>query len=274
MVFLLLDNMQISVDERIIMNIIIDGYNIDYNITGEGDKTVVILQGWGTKYDVYNLVASCINTKYRVVQFDFPGFGNSDEPREAWSVSDYVAFFIKFMNVLDIKKATFIGHSYGGRVLIKLAGSMDIPFEIERMVLIDSAGVLPKKTTKQKLKIKRYKLIKKIFSLKPIYAICPNLIDDWKNRQGSADYKNASPMMRQCLVKAVNEDLTPLFSSVKQEVLLIWGDKDTATPISDAKLMEKQMPNAGLAVIKGAGHFCFLEQPVIFTNIMKSYFKV
>ena len=81
-------------------------------------------------------------------------------------------------------------------------------------------------------------------------------------------------MMKQCMVKAVNEDLTPLFSSIKQEVLLIWGDKDTATPISDAKLMEEMMPNAGLAVIKGAGHFCFLEQPVVFANIMKSYFKI
>lgn len=256
------------------MNITIDGYNIDYNITGEGDKTVVILQGWGTKYEVYNQIAACINTKYKVVQFDFPGFGNSDEPREAWSVSDYAAFFIKFMEALHIKKATLMGHSYGGRVIIKLAGSMKVPFEIEKIVLIDSAGVLPKKTTKQKLKVKRYKMLKKIFSFKLIYAICPHLIDDWKNRQGSADYKNASPMMKQCMVKAVNEDLTPLFSAIKQEVLLIWGDKDTATPISDAKLMEEMMPNAGLAVIKGAGHFSFLEQPVVFANIMKSYFKV
>ncbi len=49
--------------------------------------------------------------------------------------------------------------------------------------------------------------------------------------------------------------------------------KDTATPISDAKMMmEEMMPNAGLAVIKGAGHFSFLEQPVVFANIMKSYF--
>lgn len=256
------------------MNITIDGYNIDYNITGNGDKTVVILQGWGTKHQVYDSVAACIYTSYKVVQFDFPGFGNSDEPREAWSVSDYAAFFIKLMEALHIKRATLIGHSYGGRVIIKLAGSMNVPFEIEKIVLIDSAGVLPKKTTKQKLKVKRYKMLKKIFSFKPIYAICPHLIDDWKNRQGSADYKNASPMMKQCMVKAVNEDLTPLFSSIKQEVLLIWGDKDTATPIADAKLMEEQMPNAGLAVIKGAGHFCFLEQPVVFANIMKSYFKI
>ena len=77
-----------------------------------------------------------------------------------------------------------------------------------------------------------------------------------------------------CLVKAVNEDLTSLLPEIKQETLLIWGENDTATPISDAKLMEKMIPDAGLAVIKNAGHFCFVEQPVIFSNIMKSYFKI
>ena len=74
--------------------------------------------------------------------------------------------------------------------------------------------------------------------------------------------------------KAVNEDLTDLLHKIKVETLLIWGENDTATPISDAKKMEELIPNAGLAVIANAGHFCFLEQRVIFDRIMKSYFKI
>ena len=57
------------------MNIEVDGYNICYKITGSGEKTVVILQGWGTDLGVYDSVANTINDAYRVVQFDFPGFG-------------------------------------------------------------------------------------------------------------------------------------------------------------------------------------------------------
>lgn len=253
------------------MNILIDGYNINYKISGNGKNNIVILQGWGTSLAVYDSVANCLSDRYRVVQFDFPGFGDSDEPREAWAVEDYTEFFIKLMTELNIKSATLIGHSYGGRVIIKLCSKKNIPFKIERIVLTDSAGVLPKKTFLQKLKIKKYKFIKKIVNIGFVEKLCPDLINEWRNKQGSDDYRNASPIMRQCLVKAVNEDLTALLPNIKCDTLLIWGDADTATPISDAKIMEEKIPEAGLAVIKGAGHFCFLEQPVLFKNIINSF---
>lgn len=256
------------------MNIEVDGYNICYKITGSGEETVVMLQGWGTHFGVYDSVANAINEKYTFVQFDLPGFGGSDEPREAWNVDAYADFFCKFMQALKIDKATLIGHSYGGRVIIKLATRDTIPFEIKNIVLIDSAGILPKKTMSKKLRIMKYKALKKMLNTKVIYALFPELIDDWRNRQGSADYRNATPMMRQCLVKAVNEDLSALLPLIKQDTLLIWGDKDTDTPISDAYIMRDKIHNSGLAVIKGTGHFSFLEQPSLFRNIMRSYFQI
>ena len=94
-----------------------------------------MLQGWGTDLGVYDSVASTINEQYRFVQFDFPGFGGSDEPHEAWDVDAYADFFCKFMQALDIKKATLIGHSYGGRVIIKLASRDCLPFVIKMKYL-------------------------------------------------------------------------------------------------------------------------------------------
>lgn len=255
------------------MNTEVDGYNICYKITGEGDETVVILQGWGTDLGVYDSVAGCISDKYKVVQFDLPGFGGSDEPKEAWNVDAFADFFCKFMQALDIKRATLIGHSYGGRIIIKLAARNNIPFEIKNIVLIDSAGIMPKRSFKQKFNIRKYKIIKKIVNVKLIYALFPELIDDWRSRQGSADYRNASPIMRRCMVMAVNEDLTELLPYIKQDTLLIWGDKDTATPISDGRLMEERIKNSGLCVLEGCGHFSFLEKPSQFKSIMRSYFE-
>ena len=254
------------------MNIVVDGYNICYKMTGEGEETVVMLQGWGTDLGVYDSIAGILSEKYTFVQFDFPGFGGSDEPREPWNVDAYADFFCKFMEALRIKKAVLMGHSYGGRVIIKLASRERLPFEIDRIVLIDSAGIVPEKSFWQKMKIKRYKLLKKVLNLKVIYALFPELIDDWRSRQGSADYRNATPMMRQCLVMAVNEDLRHLLPGIKQDTLLVWGDLDTATPLSDGKLMEKLIPGAGLAVIEGTGHYSFLEKPSVFRNIMRAYF--
>ena len=256
------------------MNVEVDGYNICCRITGNGEETAVMLQGWGTDLGVYDSVADAVNEKYRFVQFDLPGFGGSDEPKEAWNVDAYADFFCRFMQVLGIKKATLIGHSYGGRVIIKLASRASIPFEISNIVLIDSAGIVPEKTAARRLKIRSYKILKRFFGLKVIYALFPEIVDDWRSRQGSADYRNATPIMRQCLVMAVNEDLRHLLPKIRQETLLIWGDKDTATPLSDAKIMEKMIPDSGLAVVNGAGHFPFLEQPVVFRNIMRAYFRM
>lgn len=256
------------------MDINIDGLKIAYKFTGSGDTTAVILQGWATSYPLYDVVAMSIASNYRVLQFDLPGFGASQEPPESWNVDQFTDFFIKLMEALEIKKVVLIGHSYGGRMIIKLLVRENIPFEIEKVVLIDSAGVMPKRSAKQKFKVFRYKMLKKVLNFKPIYMMFEELIELWKSTQGSEDYRNASPVMKGCLVKAVNEDLTHLFEKNKYDTLLIWGDKDDATPLSDAKIMEKLMPSAGLAIIPGTGHFSFAENVPVFTGIMQAFFGI
>ena len=117
----------------------------------------------------------------------------------------------------------------------------------------------------------RYKMLKAFLSIKPVYSMFSEMIDLWKNMQGSEDYRNASPVMKGCLVKAVNEDLSHLFEKNRYDTLLIWGDNDDATPLSDGQLMEEKMPHAGLAVISGTGHFSFAENVQVFNSIMKNY---
>ena len=90
---------------------------------------------------------------------------------------------------------------------------------------------------------------------------------------GSADYNAAPPVLRQTLVKVVNEDLTRFLPHLACPTLLIWGEKDTATPLSDAKLMEKLVPDAGLCVIRGAGHFSFVERPGEVHAIVHSFLQ-
>ena len=186
----------------------INGLDINYKISGPDDAahTMVILQGWGTEMGLYDSVAAAVNDTYRVVQFDLPGFGASDEPKEPWNVDAYADFFCGFMEKLGIKKAVLFGHSYGGRVIIKLAARENLPFEIERIVLADSAGVMPEKTASQQFRVRIYKLKRNFLKSKLVYPLFPEVIDYWMSKQGSEDYKAASPMMKKCLVMAVNED--------------------------------------------------------------------
>lgn len=79
--------------------------------------------------------------------------------------------------------------------------------------------------------------------------------------------------MRAIMSKVVNEDLCHLMPSIKAPTLLIWGENDTATPISDARKMEKLIPGAGLVSFPGCGHYSFLDNPVQFAAVLRSFLQ-
>lgn len=250
----------------------IDSLNINYLEQGEGEL-VVLLHGWGSNITLFNHTVSVLSKKYKVVAMDMPGFGESDEPKEPWCVDDYVDFVLKFIESYSPKKVTLLGHSFGGRVIIKMC-SRALPFEIDKIILVDSAGVKPKKTFKQKVKQNIYKATKNIYSSSAVQKMFPDALENLRKKNGSADYNAASPMMRQTLVKVVEEDLTELMPNVKAPTLLIWGTLDDATPLSDAKLMEKLMPEAGLVTFEGAGHYSFLECQAQYGRVLASFMKI
>lgn len=252
------------------MECTVKGLRINYEVMGEGD-TVLLLHGWASSLQPYKALMGQLSQKYRVIAVDLPGMGASEEPKEPWDVDGFADFVLSFMEQFPVEKLSLVGHSYGGRIIIKLANRV-LPFAIDKIVLIDSAGIKPPASKKKSLRQRVFKVGKWFLSLKPIAKLFPTALEKLRVKFGSADYAAASPMMRQCLVKAVNEDLSHLLPGIKAPTLLVWGDRDTATPISDAKQMEAAIPNAGLAVIPGTGHFSFMENPVLFGRIMASYF--
>lgn len=254
------------------MTAVINGINTNYLAVGEGEP-VLLLHGWGANITLFQRLIDQLSKKYFVIALDMPGFGKTEEPKDPWGVDEYVDFVLDFLKLFDINKLSLVGHSFGGRVIIKMV-NRKLPYQVDKIVLVDSAGIRPQKTTKKSLKQTSYKIGKWFATRKLIARLCPNMLEKLRVKFGSADYVAASPMMRQCLVRVVNEDLSELLPGITAPTLLVWGENDTATPLSDAKQMEKEIPNAGLAVIKNAGHFSFVEQPVIFAGIMGSFFEV
>lgn len=221
----------------------IDNLNINYIQQGNG-KNVLILPGWGTTINTYITLINSISTYANVYCLDMPGFGESQEPDTAWNIDKYVDFIIEFITKQNIKELDLIGHSNGGRIIIKLMNKKNLNFKVNKIVLIGSAGIVHKKTLSQTVRIKLFKFCKKFANLKPIKRLFPNLLDKVKNSFGSSDYRNASPVMRQTMVQLVNEDLQELLPNIYAPTLLIWGQNDTATPIQDAEIMEKLIPDA------------------------------
>lgn len=252
------------------MQIKIKDLNINYVALGEG-KNILILHGWGSNITLHSYMIESLSKKNKVFALDLPGFGKSEEPKSAWSVDDYVDLIVDFINENNIKQLSIIGHSFGGRIIIKLFNK-NLPFKIEKVVLIDSAGIKSNKKRKQSLKSKLIKFFSKIFVNKLTKKLFPRLINKIKGLVGSEDYRNASPIMRDTLVKVVNEDLEPYISKINVPTLLIWGELDTETPLTDAYKMEKLIDNSGLVVLKGRSHYSFLEEKEKVNKVLDSFF--
>jgi pimeloyl-ACP methyl ester carboxylesterase len=249
----------------------INGMNIDYYDSGDGDA-VLFLHGWGTDHRSFFHFLEGMSGFFRVVAPDLPGFGGSDEPPSGWSVGDYADFILDFLKELGISDAIMIGHSFGGRVLIKLASGTG-RIGISKAVLVGSAGIRSGKA-RGNPRSYFYRAVKRVISVHAVSKRFPLLLEKWRARNGSADYRNASPRMRECLVKAVNEDLTPHLPDIRCPTLLIWGENDTSTPLSDARVMERLIPDAGLVVLKNAGHYPFLDQSYAFGRVLDSFLGI
>ena len=251
----------------------VNGISINYEQKGSGDL-IVLLHGWGSNIKLFANLIELLSRKYTVVAMDMPGFGESEEPPSAWCVDDYVQFVIDFLKDYDTKQVMLLGHSFGGRVIIRMHARESLPFEVTKVILVDSAGIMPPKSNKKSWRTRYYKMGKAFLSTKLMQKIAPDALENFRKKMGSADYAAASPLMRQVMVKVVNEDLEPYLHLIKCPTLLVWGVNDTATPLSDGEKMEKLIPDAGLVKLENAGHYSFLEQQYTFNRVMCSFLKI
>ncbi len=217
---------------------------VNYIQYGEG-KDIILLHGWGQNIEMMKPIGDNLCSNHRITILDLPGFGESPEPPDKWTLDDYMVMLEDFVSELKIKKPIVMGHSFGGRLAIRYSSEN----VVDKLVLFGSP-VVPKKSPKD-LKTRVLKGMKKLPGMNRFGEYMKKYI-------GSRDYKAASPIMREVLVNAVNKDLTPYVQKIKVPTLIIWGDNDTEADIEDAKMMEKTMIDAGLVVLRGT-HYAYLE---------------
>ena len=254
------------------MKIKIDQMDIHYLVSGEENKeTIILLHGWGASTESYLPIYQYFSKHYQVYAIDLPGFGKSSEPKPTFGVSEYANVIIKFCEKLKIYNPILMGHSFGGRVIIKMIGEQK--FLAKQIVLIDSAGIKPKRSIKYYFKVYSYKLGKKIVQLSYSKEKADKIIAEKRKKSGSEDYQNASDILKQVFIRVVNEDLTPFLEHILVPTLLVWGEKDDATPVSDGKKMEKKIPDSGLVILKNAGHYSYLDNLNEFLIIVDTFLK-
>lgn len=248
----------------------IDGLDVSFIDEGEGIP-FLLLHGWGCTGEIWRPLIDDLSRDCRVIAPDLPGFGDSDEPPEDWETRDYARLFVHFMKEEGIHRPVIIGHSNGGRVGIVLAASG----YAEKLLLTDSAGIKPHRHPSYYAKVYSYKALKKTLSLPVFGGKGEELISRSRERMGSDDYNEASPVMRKILSSVVNEDLIPYIELIKVPTLLVWGSEDSVTPPSDGEKMEavlkKNDVDTALILFPGREHYAFLEDSVRFNAVCRAF---
>ena len=244
--------------------------NLYYEKYGSGKKSIIILPGWGDIRTSWNYIIDFLKDDFTVYIVDYPGFGNSKFPDKDLTIYDYTDIIYNWIQSLEIKDPILIGHSFGGRIIITLTGYYHYPFK--HIVLMDSAGIKPRKTLRSILRNSFYKALKK-----GRYLLPKKYRDKYLTKIfsifASPDYRNLEDKMRPTFRNVISEDLRHYLEKINANTLIIWGNKDTSTPIQDATLMHQKIPDSELIILDKVGHFPYLERPNLICNILYEQFK-
>ena len=238
------------------MQVKIKNWDINYEVLGEGEP-IVFLHGWLTDLESMKPLTTELQKTHKIFLVDVVGFGKSTLPEEPLNSQDFAEFLQEFLEKLKIENPILVGHSNGGRIIINAVGKNMV--KAKKIVLIDSAGIKPQRPLSYYAKLSIFKTGKLFLNLLPNTKGIKEFKERLRGKVGSSDYKASPTVLKDTMKIILNEDVKDILPNIKVPTLLIWGTLDTATPISDAKIMEKLIPNAGLVEYPYGTHFSYLE---------------
>lgn len=237
---------------------------------GIADPPVVfVLHGWGASIDALGSILAGLRDKVELVAPDLPGFGESDMVPAAWTNADYARLVVRLADQLGIGRFALIGHSRGAAISLVIATEPDSRGRVERMVFTGGAGIKPRRRAKYYGKVGMAKVGKAAAAVGG--APGRKLQQNIRGKVASADWLAVPEALRGTLSNVLAEDLSDRLPQVSAPTLLMWGDRDEDTPMWMAEKMEREIPGAGLVVLRGGGHYAYAEQAGQF-NVVAAHF--
>lgn len=218
---------------------------------GPGMPWVLALHGWRRDHRDFDGVFSAGDID--AVALDLPGFGSAPAPSIVWGSGDYAEAVGAVLDEMQ-ERVVVLGHSFGGRVAVCLAARR--PDRIAGLVLSGAPLHRAKGATPKPLL--RLKMARRLAASG---LVKPEAVEMMRHRYGSDDYRAASGVMRDVLVRTLAEDYETTLEKLRCPVELVWGSDDTAAPIDVARRLEAELSDAHLVVCPGAGHLTPLTVP-------------
>jgi pimeloyl-ACP methyl ester carboxylesterase len=222
-------------------------------------QLLVCLHGWGGTKESFTELREALQDGPRggdieLVAWDLPGFGSEPEPPQAFSTDDYVEWVERKLAPLAAsgRPLLLLGHSHGGRIAIKIAARGRVP--IAHLYLCAAAGIRHPRHFKRILGLTLAKTGKFFLSIPGLRSLAPLGRKLLYRLVRVHDYEQASPVMRETLLKVSAEDLRPLLSQVRVPTDIFWGTDDRMTPLSDGQLMHREIRGSRLHTYPGVRH--------------------
>jgi len=232
---------------------------------------ILLLHGWGSSHKSWAKFREILSHKgIEVMVPDLPGFGDNPPPEKAWHGQDYERWVLEFIknNHFQIP-IILIGHSFGGGLSMKLA--IEHSELIDKLILVAAARMYIKKSLTKRAISQIAKLGKRISPFIPFFDVVRKVFYRFIVRE--SDYTKVSGVMKETFVNIIKEDMTPHIGRIKIPTLIVWGDKDKATPVEHARLLNEKIEGSKLEMIRGAGHALNLEAPEKLAEVVYNFIK-
>lgn len=257
-------NIQKQAGQLVCNHVLVQYYSWTNRGIDEQLPVLLFLHGWRSDGSVwFSTVGRLMSMFPSVYVLDLPGFGKSQTPQGDWELDDYSTCVREFAAKLQLQDVCLIGHSFGGRIAIKLASEDSTLWR--KIILVNSGGIR-RKRTKTNMLMFLAKVVKPFFSFSNLQGLRTKIY----HMLGAEDYL-ATPNIQRTFVHVINENLETDLRKVFQQALLVWGDRDLETPLADGKRMRSCLSDGRLVVISGAGHYSFLDKPDEFVKLVSQF---
>lgn len=207
---------------------------------GTQKPQILALHGWGRTHRDWEPSLGTLPT----IAVDLPGFGSSPAPNEKQGSAWYAQQVAPFLQ--DHGPMIVVGHSFGGRVAAHLGRAH--PDLVAGIVLTGAPLVRTQPPIKPKLTVRIAK------TLTQRGLLPKSILENFKNKHGSPDYRAAQGVMRDVLVTVLHENYDTELVGLSCPVHLVWGEHDTAANVDVAVAITERVPHAQLDVVKGEAH--------------------
>ncbi len=263
--------------------VVVDGLNVYYKDTGPKDAPVLLLlHGFGSSLQTWDLWATKLETQYRVIRLDLPGFGlTGPSPLHDYSERGDLATLTHFVDKLALSSFSIIGHSMGGKMAWSLAAAE--PERVKALVLMAPDGfpeikdigskpyAVPAIFGMIKFCLPKY-LVRK--SIEPAFFDASALSDSLVDRY--YDMLRA-PGVRAAILERANQtiytDPVPRLKKITAPTLLIWGEKDRMIPSINAQSYANVLSSSKTVLLPNLGHLVQEEQPAIALEHVTDFLK-